>query len=561
MGDLAACFGWCRETSVCYGNDLRPDWWKKFSVARGFSTSQIPNFFCSPEHPLYELGKEPLLAYLVCRSVLPLTSVDLSDREIADYLNDHTKNENRNVIFQTIVDEVRLSKLWRDEQTQVALLSSQQFFDILRFMALATWQEGSSRKATINRIRGVIPKGPLEGAFERLVTFCTQTGVANLVTAFYYRIHNNSDYLAEHEFEFTHKTFSEYLLVTLLFDKFEQLLELEQVAWQNFGSEEFSKKLVSGLQDWMEATTFGPETNDIAQFVIDEAKLRYKNRDIGDWAAAFGLIQRILAGPQFDSKEAQYLSHISKLRRSAMLVLFLWGAVNRAHYLSTGEQHLLGDGIETFDLKLLQSPLDLGTEDGVSQLETLSPSFLGYCLSGVSIINKDLTGIFSNGGEIVGLHVYSSGLEHSFWNRIYMSNCSLERANFMQSRFTHSRLDNITCVNGDLSRSLFVDLVFDHVVFDDTSLEQCEFRKCQFNHCTFNNSTFNLSDLDGTQFYQCTLKKSSFERALLAGVRFLECEFDDNSFYLADSTDLVFESCLGDYEESRNRSLQLAQTD
>jgi len=68
-----------------------------------------------------------------------------------------------------------------------------------------------------------------------------------LMTAFYYRVHQDENSLNQTLVEFTHKTFSEYLVSTLILDRFLQLITA-------FTSE---KNVSEALNNWSRLTRAG----------------------------------------------------------------------------------------------------------------------------------------------------------------------------------------------------------------------------------------------------------------------------------------------------------------
>ncbi|NQV21768.1 MAG: pentapeptide repeat-containing protein, partial [Rhodospirillales bacterium] len=179
--------------------DQRPKWWFKYANATG-KNSETPDAFKSEK--LRDLTNEPLLCYLLAYS---------------DYATENWEEagENPNRIYETL-----LSRVWErgwggGPEGPVKALRDQKDFDVLmETMALATWQ-GDARENRVATAENFKIALSVTGAHEAWDRFQRDDGgdVSNLALTFYFK---RSDKDSQ-GFEFTHKSFSEYLVARLLF--------------------------------------------------------------------------------------------------------------------------------------------------------------------------------------------------------------------------------------------------------------------------------------------------------------------------------------------------------
>lgn len=545
MGDLSGKIKSDDEESEAfvYGENLRSVWWQKFETARGFDCDdQVPAFLSHNVHPLYELAKEPLLAYLISRSVLaPDVFIDVKTNAV-QMIDEGVKDANRNSIYAKIIDDVRQAKKWNSGRNK-PVLPPKEFLDVLNYIALATWQEGSNRTATIRRILDVIPNDEIANSFSRLITQYDSDGSSNLLTAFYYRISETAEERLEHQFEFTHKTFSEYLLAIFIFDAFENLIthQTSRVAEQ---------EKIAHLHKWIELVMAGPDSTEIAKFILSEAELRFENRSFHDWSTSFDVIRELHALSHVTTNTSQpWLigqSSVLRIKRASAMIFLMWGALNKVHYDQTGEQVEFGTDnvIEGHDLELMRSPYNLeqymdGTEMGALAPET----FMASSLSGLYICEDDLSGTYLNNGIIHGLKLEELNASFSIWNKISMKGFDVNSVNMRNSRYYNWSISETNFTKTNFRQSRFYRFTASSTKFTDCQLEQNEWRYATFNSCHFTDVYFCRSDMINTDFISCTFTRCDFEACLVDKLEFMNCTFTETQFEKETFDEECFVSC------------------
>ena len=172
--------------------DQRNEWWKLYGDATGRDYEAIPLELKRDE--LDAVTSQPLLNYLVAFSFA---------RNKIDFRNPVSVNE----IYAELVSAV-YERTYARRHPSVDGLSRDEFLRVLEEIALATWH-GTGRAASIAEIGQYCERSGLS----RLLTRFTQdasSGVVRLLTAFYFRQQGHYA-LGEQVFEFTHKSFAEYL--------------------------------------------------------------------------------------------------------------------------------------------------------------------------------------------------------------------------------------------------------------------------------------------------------------------------------------------------------------
>ena len=176
--------------------DRRDIWWRNYGLAKGGEHTAMPKTLQRSD--LDELTSQPLLGYLIALS-FARGIVDFSKPDDVDL----------NAIHQDLISSVHERDYAGARLPDVRHLSTEQFTQLLEEVALATWH-GDGRSTTAKAIHAACTRSGLTAlldVFERNAT----TGSARLLSAFYFR-QCSGQRDGEPRFEFTHKSFCEYLM-------------------------------------------------------------------------------------------------------------------------------------------------------------------------------------------------------------------------------------------------------------------------------------------------------------------------------------------------------------
>ncbi|MCJ8270432.1 MAG: hypothetical protein MJK04_13640, partial [Psychrosphaera sp.] len=175
-------------------SDLRDLWWNRYGIANGKNYEAMPEELKTEQ--LEEITSQPLLNYLVALSY---------ERGELDFAEQTTLNR----VYQDLLLAV-YERQYEGGRVHKGAgdLESDKFFRILEEIALAIWH-GDGRTATIEYIEERCKKSKLT-KFLHSFEDSAKRGVTRLLTAFYFRQCSESQ-KGDKTFEFTHKSFGEYL--------------------------------------------------------------------------------------------------------------------------------------------------------------------------------------------------------------------------------------------------------------------------------------------------------------------------------------------------------------
>ena len=184
--------------------DQRDVWWRTFGNLKSLPYDKMPSALKRGE--IGDVTSQPLLNYLVA---LSFQSPEFSVNGPGSI----------NLLYSHLVRAVH-SRAWAsDPHPTVREITLDAFFRLLEEVALAVWH-GDGRKTTIKAVEAHCRRSNIAAllpGFEK----GAEAGIASLFLAFYFRQHGRSE--GERTFEFTHKSFGEYLVAKRIVRAIEQI--------------------------------------------------------------------------------------------------------------------------------------------------------------------------------------------------------------------------------------------------------------------------------------------------------------------------------------------------
>jgi uncharacterized protein YjbI with pentapeptide repeats len=178
--------------------DQRQLWWQFYGKASGKNYEGLPSEL--DQGNLTEITAQPLLNYLVALSVR---------RGKLKF----TEETNLNTVYDDLLKAV-YERGWENyKHKSLQGIEEKEFVRILEEIALAAWH-GKGRTTTVKEIENHCKNSGLKSIltrFQQAFEEDSKASVTRLLTAFYFRQSGN-DNAGNNTFEFTHKSFGEYLI-------------------------------------------------------------------------------------------------------------------------------------------------------------------------------------------------------------------------------------------------------------------------------------------------------------------------------------------------------------
>jgi hypothetical protein len=258
--------------------DQRQEWWKKYGVASGNKYQGLPKpLERSDEHQLTEITAQPLLNYLVALSY---------QRGQVNFTDDTNLNE----IYADLLAAVFERGYEKGRNPIAKEINYENFTKMLEVIGLTAWHGGEGRTTTVAAIMANTPTDWFEKVFASFAKSADK-GVTRLLTAFYFRQAGETQQ-GDKTFEFTHKSFGEYLTARCIVAELSYIHEQLEKSKGAFRVEWNEKR---ALKRWAEVC--GPSRMD--EYLLDFLRREVKLQDEAKVAAWQRTLCHLIALPRF----------------------------------------------------------------------------------------------------------------------------------------------------------------------------------------------------------------------------------------------------------------------
>ncbi|MCP4698944.1 MAG: hypothetical protein GY862_19130 [Gammaproteobacteria bacterium] len=259
--------------------DQRELWWRKYWQAVKEKDNGMPqelrgeNLPETSRHRLNDITAQPLLNYL---AALALCKENLQiDR-----------NTSLNIIYSKLLEGV-YDRQYESVHQNLKKLEPENFYRLLEEIAVTAWHGGDARSTTAKEIK-IRCGNDLESYLKDFKD--SAEGVTSLLTSFYFR--KLDDKHSEERFEFTHKSFGEYLIARAIVNKLEYIREELERRKKNPRHRYDTQE---ALADW--AALCGPNAvdEDLMAFILDEIAIPEYATKVSAWQECLtGLLQHAI---------------------------------------------------------------------------------------------------------------------------------------------------------------------------------------------------------------------------------------------------------------------------
>lgn len=510
--------------------DQRKIWWKKFSDLKGIDEESIPESIDTFE--LAPINSQPLLGYLLALSFL---------RGKVNF----NENPNLNTIYQDLLESI-FDRQYASENgdcnkthSSIERLSKADFDTLMQEVALAVWHcKGVT--ATENYIYNHLKENELENLLENF-TSDVENGVSNLLLSFYFRKHGQTEQ-GESTFEFTHKSFGEYLtskkLVNLMLDLSESFAEKKL-------NHRKGKKLEEIISEFIIAAGRAPFEVYFYKFVRDE--FENINLDNEKLMQVLELIEQIIIYSIQNNFALHKLSHLTFKEmidysdNVNLALLALHSACNKQIYCTNQKNY----SSSNFQLKTKNI-------DKWLYSNSLNRQFIQYLeyldLSSVSLQACDFIGSNLSFSKLHASEFFHCSFMEAVFDDADMTSsvlfdCNFDSACFDATDLHASRIEGCKFSSTYMHGAIMTDVVCTKCDFVQAYMEDVKFCRSVFSDSDFSQVEFSDSELINVGFRNCNLSNSEFRDASLQGCRFNESNLAHVNFENADLTNVVFINC------------------
>lgn len=493
--------------------DQRQSWWKKYAQLSGKNFDSMPESL--NDIKLQEITSQPLLNYLIA-----LTYQD----------GDFNSGDNINSLYSKLIEYV-FKRDWSNAQhPTLNNVFLNDFFEILEDVAVATWH-GNGKTASLKEIEKQFSNNRLKDLLEKIYKD-VQKGILGLLLSFFFR-QNGLNSLNDSTFEFTHKSFGEYLfmrrivsLVNNITEELERKNKNSRTGW----SEE------QALEEWVKLTGPKPIDEYLFSYIHREILLESDIDKIKNWQKTLcKLIEYILReGLPMDKLNTSLPSFYEKTKQARnseeALLIMANACASKTLQLS---QINWNNQIE-FSSWLMKLHGQRQNYDTIFILEHLS--YLS--LNNITLINKDL----------VNANLEYSDLNNSNLKYANLYNANLTNTTLKNADLSHSHLSKANLKKSDLSyaKLIYADLSYANLSYADlsnTDLRYADLSNADLSYANLTNADLSDSNLSKTNLNYSNLSSTNLSNATLINTEIYKANLYDTdlsnaTFKFVDFTDI-----------------------
>jgi uncharacterized protein YjbI with pentapeptide repeats len=513
FSDLKGAFHEYLDKLKLLSKDRRHDWWLHYGRVSGLGYSQMP-----PEldlENLTEITVQPLLNYL-------LALVHKDENLTIE------KDSNLNKIYMNFLSAI-YKREWEGNNAKHATISKMSFNDFVRILeavALSAWH-GDGRTTTVKEIEvhcENIDDRDLLKEFEKRA----ESGFIRLLTAFYFRQSGQRD-SGDRTFEFTHKSFGEYLTARRLVRGVSQMyLKLEEIkrdidcGWNQSRA----------LEEWAKLTCPTKMNFYLSELIRNEVQLVYRDKPdlVEKWQMMLcsligvmlndGMPMERLGLPTFYEMNLQ-----AQYAEEALLVM-LNACARSTEVLSKidwGSRYAFRTWLNRLQGQEIEVNLTLGCLDFLD----LTDCFLAlHDLTGASLIRTCLDGARLDGARLDGASLDGASLDGAS-----LDGASLDGARLDGASLDGASLDGAVLYGAYLRKAHLEGARLEGAILEGVRLDGAHLERARLDGACLIGAVLDGAHLEGARLNMAHLEGASLDKAHLYGADFTKTFFNrDTSF-------------------------------
>ncbi len=463
------------------GQDQRDLWWANYGRASGRIYSSLPEPL--KIEAIDEITGQPLLNYLLALS-FARGKIQFDD------------NFNLNLLYSDLLEAV-YQRRWGERQLpDVEKLEQGEFEDILEEVGLAAWH-GGERGVSVNCIAEMCARA---GLTDRLQAFekGAEKGATSLLAAFYFRQAKRA--AGERSFEFTHKSFGEYLTARRVVNEIANIAEERA---RNRSKRKQGKDVENALADWLRLAGPAAMDRDLFAFVEREMALKLEQgHPVGEWHTTIvelinDQLRNSLPMTKLDLGSYQEMTRQSRSTEEALVAALyacaqatkqrseidwpdavsLGAMIRRLQGQRAGARNVLAlhcfgwihgagqclDICDLFEVNFMQANLELIT----AQYTML----MGATLAFANLSHANLAAANLEWANLSEANLSEANLSEANLSRANLSEANFSRANLSEANLSEANLSRANLSRANLSRANLSEANFERANLDGANLD------------------------------------------------------------------------------------------
>ena len=520
--------------------DQRHQWWQQYGQAKGKNYAQLPPELSGEN--LQEITAQPLLNYLIALTF---------ERGEVQF----SQETNLNNIYENLLKAVYERGYEKNSPGHRAIegITEKDFVLILMEIALSCWH-GNGRTTTVIEIKEHCENNGLKNLlknFQDSFKSDSQGSITRLLTAFYFR--ESGDLRgSEKTFEFTHKSFGEYLTARRIVDRVKQIHKKLQDSENDYDNDYDPRQ---ALIAW--ATLCGPTAIDeyLFSFVVNQMQLQSPD-EVKQWQKTLGhLIEYLLVKgmPMEKTNCRNFQEEMRQARNAEEALLAVFNACGRVteeifpiqwpspEAFGNWLARLQGQRIDFEPMFVLNclSFLDLQNcllihrdlyRANLERANLERANLYGAYLYGANLERANLKGanLYMANLERANLYraylyrayLYRAYLERAYLERANLYSANLERANLYMANLERANLERANLKRANLYEANLYGAYLAGAYLEGANLERANLYGANLEGANLERANLERANLKGANLEGANLERANLEGAFLRGANF-----------------------------------------
>jgi uncharacterized protein YjbI with pentapeptide repeats len=470
---------------------------------------------------LNEITAQPLLNYLVALSYERGTIV-------------FSEETNLNEIYNDLLEAV-FTRGYSESKVFYVLkaMSLDNFTRILEEIAIAAWH-GNGRTTTVADIEQHFRDSGIQKMVDDFIKHA-EKGVVSLLVAFYFR-QAGQNANGNRTFEFTHKSFGEYLTARRIVKK---VFQIEKKLHENEANYDEGWNIKTCLTEWIKL--FGPKTldQDLIKFIKNEIRIAFKHHaDMVKRAqqAIIKLINHVL-------KEGMPLEEI--VPRPSYFVEF--------EMASNAEKALLillsCNTRETDQISEIKWPGETSFGEWIGRLMGQRESGYIQILRHLNHLNldncvldlKDFYNAYLNKSSFKSARFEMANLFNAKLWKANLDSANLKKVNLSYANLNEAQLMDADLTEAELEKSELGSANLTGAYLNGANLSKANLASANLKGAYMEGANLERADLEGANLERADLKGANLERANLQGVNLKGADLRSANFFGANLEGAILE--------------------
>ncbi len=471
-------------------DDQRANWWGLYADKKPGTDGAAVFKQIRKATALTSVTAQPLLNYLVAL---------VRERKPGKALP-----ENRFDLYERLVHDVWERRWGPNRKKAAGELTHPEFVSLLQALAVAAWHEGNIREIRLAAVQARLTADQL--ALLQTLAEDSGKGLLRIMLAFFTR--PRGTVRGDEVYEFTHKSFAEFLVARRVVDELEALADgyLKPDLKRFWNAEQ-------RLVDWV--TLCGPSRidKDIEEFISDAAQLRGADR-AHNWLE---MLARLLSAVVRDGMPMHKMLDLIQ-PRATFRVMNDWALQGETAMLSVSSLSAIVSGTRV-RVEGLEEVLPEWV--GSRWAEALRSQQLNWAnLKNIEISTADLSEANLSGADLSEANLSGANLPGANLSRASLSRANLSETNLSRASLSRASLSGVSLSRANLSGADLFQANLSRANLSGANLFQANLSRANLSGANLSGANLFQANLSETNLSETNLSEANLSEADLPGADF-----------------------------------------